>query len=83
MSIRRALSANAGCGPWVVHSPVTDEVIGKMAVADQEDVDRAVAAAAGVVRDSLVQAMTHGHENHDWSSLDEISFVRAGVTAQQ
>jgi 3-hydroxyisobutyrate dehydrogenase-like beta-hydroxyacid dehydrogenase len=34
---------------------------------------------ASVVRDSLVQAMAHGHENHDWSSLAEMSFVRAGL----
>jgi 3-hydroxyisobutyrate dehydrogenase-like beta-hydroxyacid dehydrogenase len=33
---------------------------------------------ASAVRDSLIQAMALGHEEHDWSSLAEMSFVRAG-----
>lgn len=34
---------------------------------------------AGVVRDSLLQALAHGHEDQDWSSLAEASYLRAGL----
>ncbi|WP_349963273.1 NAD(P)-dependent oxidoreductase [Rhizobium sp. ZPR3] len=36
---------------------------------------------AGVVRDSLVMAMANGYEEKDWSSLAEMSFLRANIGA--
>lgn len=34
---------------------------------------------AGVVRDSLIQAIANGYGEKDWSSLAETSFIRAGL----
>jgi 3-hydroxyisobutyrate dehydrogenase-like beta-hydroxyacid dehydrogenase len=34
---------------------------------------------AGVVRDSLLQALANGYEEKDWSSLAEMSYMRAGL----
>ncbi|PTB18782.1 oxidoreductase [Trinickia symbiotica] len=34
---------------------------------------------AGVVRDSLLQALANGYEQSDWSSLAEASYMRAGL----
>ncbi|WP_207005492.1 NAD(P)-dependent oxidoreductase [Trinickia mobilis] len=38
---------------------------------------------AGVVRDSLLQAMANGYEDKDWSSLAEMSYSRAGIASDR